>query len=256
MSERNGYAPGTPSWVDLMTPDLEASLAFYGGLFGWDLEDAGEEANHYHQAIVRGKRVAGLGPAMEGAPPFAAWTTYLNGTDVDAHAAAIRDAGGQVPFEPIDVMSAGRMLIGMDPGGAAFGIWEPGEHQGAQLVNENATMTWNELHTRDLEPAQSFYGQVFDYTFEDLPGSMAYSTFAVDGAPVGGILGLGDRLPEGAPPYWMTYFHLDDVDAGFQQARDLGGELIQEPVDSPFGRFAPVRDPQGAVFTLIRGQAA
>ena len=86
MPERDGYDPGTPSWVDLTTPDLEGALRFYGGVFGWEFEDAGPEAGHYHQALVRGRRVAGLGPAQPGGPPVAYWTTYLSGTDVDAHA--------------------------------------------------------------------------------------------------------------------------------------------------------------------------
>ena len=69
MAERSSYAPGTPSWVDLTTPDLEAALRFYGGLFGWEFEDAGEAAGHYHQALLRGKRVAGIGPN----PPGSRW---------------------------------------------------------------------------------------------------------------------------------------------------------------------------------------
>ena len=43
----------------------------------------------------------------------------------------------------------------------------------------------------------------------------------------------------------------DEVDAGFDKARELGGELVGEIVDSQFGRYARVRDPQGAVFGLI-----
>src|SRR6185436_8132541 len=101
MAERDGFPPGTPSWVDLTTPDLDGSLRFYGALFGWEFEDAGEEAGHYHMALVNGRRVAGLGPAQEGAPPYAYWTTYLAGTDVDASATAIRDVGGTVLFGPL-----------------------------------------------------------------------------------------------------------------------------------------------------------
>ena len=44
MAERTSYAPGSPSWVDLTVPDLEAALTFYGGLLGWEFEDKGEEA--------------------------------------------------------------------------------------------------------------------------------------------------------------------------------------------------------------------
>ena len=111
MAERTSYEPGTPSWVDLTTPDLEASLRFYGGLFGWEFEDAGEEAGHYHQALLRGKRVAGIGPNPPGSPATTFWSTYFSGSDVDAHAKAVAEAGGQVSFGPTDVMDQGRMLV-------------------------------------------------------------------------------------------------------------------------------------------------
>ena len=64
MPERTSYDPGTPSWVDLTTTDLEGALRFYGDVFGWEFEDMGEEAGHYHQARLRGKRVAGIGPTQ------------------------------------------------------------------------------------------------------------------------------------------------------------------------------------------------
>jgi predicted enzyme related to lactoylglutathione lyase len=254
MTERTSYEPGTPSWVDLSTPDLEDALRFYGGLFDWEFEDAGEEAGHYHQAILRGKRIAGLGPAQPGGPPGAFWTTYLSGSDVDAHAAAITDAGGQVAFGPMDVMGQGRMLVGRDPTGAMFGIWQPQAHTGAGLVQENATMTWNELLTRDVDAAAAFYGAVFDYAFETLPDdpSGSYRLMKVKDEVVGGIWQMGDEMPQDVPPHWMPYFHLDDVDAGFERVGELGGEVLREPIDSPYGRFAPVRDPQGATFSLIR----
>jgi predicted enzyme related to lactoylglutathione lyase len=255
MTERTEYAPGTPSWVDLTTPDLDDALRFYGGLFGWDFEDAGEEAGHYHMAAVRGKRVAGIGPAQPGSPPVAYWTTYLTGSDVDAHAAAIGDAGGTVMYGPLDVMGQGRMLVASDPEGAAFGIWQPQAHTGAQLVNENATLTWNERMTRDLEGTKRFYNAVFGIEFDALPDTPpdAYQLLKVGDDVVGGMFAMPDDVPAAAPPHWLTYFWLDDVDAGFKRVRELGGQVLREPVDSPYGRYAPVQDPQGGTFCLIRG---
>jgi uncharacterized protein len=254
MPERTSYEPGTPSWVDLTTPDLEGALRFYGGLFGWEFEDAGEEAGHYHQALVRGKRVAGLGPAQEGGPPAAYWMTYLCGSDADEHASAIKDAGGRVEFGPMDVFGQGRMLVGQDPTGAMFGVWEPQAHIGAELVNENAALSWNELLTRDVGAATRFYGAVFGLSFENLPATdaSAYQIVKVGDNIVGGIGGMPDGTPPEIPTHWMTYFHLDDVDAGFERVRELGGDLLGEPIDSPYGRFARVQDPQGGVFSLIR----
>ncbi len=94
MSEQDRYIPGVPCWIDTTQPDPAAAAAFYGGLFGWEFEDAGEEAGHYHQALLRGKRVAGLGPNPPVSQPMAFWSTYFAGSDVDAHAKAITEAGG------------------------------------------------------------------------------------------------------------------------------------------------------------------
>jgi predicted enzyme related to lactoylglutathione lyase len=246
MAERTGYEPGTPSWVDLTTPDLQAALRFYGELFGWEFEDAGEVAGHYHQALLRGKRVAGIGPNPPESPPACFWSTYFSASDVDAHAKAITEAGGTVSFGPMEVMDQGRMLVGQDPLGAMFGVWEPRAHIGAQIVNEHATVSWNELIGDDLERTTGFYGAVFGVAFEDLPGA-PYKLMKVGDDVVGGISGMGADLP----PHWLTYFMHDDVDAGFARAAELGGEIVGEVVDSQFGRYARVRDPQGAVFGLI-----
>ena len=252
--EKTSYDPGAPNWADLSTPDLEGTKRFYGGLFGWDFEDAGEEAGHYHQALLRGRRVAGVGPAQPGGPPAAFWTTYLRGTDVDVHAEAITKAGGSVAFGPMEVLSAGRMVVGQDPTGAMFGIWEPGEHAGAELVNENATMAWNELLTRDLAGAIAFYGSIFDFAFDDIPDlpGGGYKLLRLGENLVGGIWTAGDDLPPDVPPHWTVYFHLDDVDAGLDRLRELGGQVTRDPVDSPYGRWAVVQDPQGAAFRLIQ----
>jgi len=32
------WAPGTPCWVDLMTPDQAAAREFYAALFGWQID--------------------------------------------------------------------------------------------------------------------------------------------------------------------------------------------------------------------------
>lgn len=256
MSERTSYEPGTPSWIDLATPDLEAAKRFYGELLGWRLEDTGAEANHYHMALLRGRRVAGVGPAQPGGAPTALWTTYLASTEVDVHASAIADAGGEVMFGPHDVLGEGRMLVAQDPGGAVFGIWQPLAFAGAQLVNEHGTLVWNELNTRDLDGAARFYGEVFGYGFEDLPDvPFGYKMFKVGERTVGGMLQMTDEWGPEVPPHWMAYLQHDDVDAGLERVRELGGEVMFEPVDSPYGRFSVVRDPQGGTFTLIRSAA-
>jgi uncharacterized protein len=168
MGERTSYAPGTPCWVDLGTPDLDAAAAFYGGLFGWSVEEDenAEQTGGYRQAKLRGKPVAGVMPLMqEGQPP--AWSTYVSVEDADATTAKIREAGGNVLVEPMDVLDLGRMAVFADPTGAVFGLWQPGSFIGAEVVNEAGGVLWNELNTRDTEAAKAFYRAVFGWGFDE-----------------------------------------------------------------------------------------
>ena len=167
MSDRNGYDPGTPSWVDLSTPDVDASARFYGELFGWEAVEAGppEETGGYRIIMRDGKAVGGMMGLMDPNQP-AVWSTYVAVDDADATARAVRDAGGTVLVEPMDVMDAGRMAFFMDPGGAAIGVWQAGTNKGAQVVNEPGAVTWNELQVRDPEAHKAFYSAVFGWTPE------------------------------------------------------------------------------------------
>ena len=111
------YAPGTPSWVDLGSPDVDASIRFYGDLFGWSASEEGPpEAGGYRFFLQDGKMVGGLGPLMmEGQPP--AWLNYVTVADADGTVANAREAGGAIHVEPMDVMDVGRMSIGGQPDG-------------------------------------------------------------------------------------------------------------------------------------------
>jgi uncharacterized protein len=255
MSERTSYAPGIPSWVDLGTPDIDASVAFYGGLFGWDIPESenAEQTGGYRQAMLNGKPVAGVMPLMqEGQPP--AWSTYVSVADADATAASVKEAGGNVVAEPMDVMDLGRMAIFTDPAGAFFGIWQAGTFLGAALVNEPGALAWNELNTRDPEAAKAFYGAVFGWTFEDQDmGEMGtYTTINLSGDPVGGMLNMAERgVPEQVPAHWQLYFGVEDTDATVAQAKERGGGVMVEPIDIPAGRFSILTDPHGASFAVI-----
>src|SRR5215475_2151894 len=167
MSVRTSYEPGTPCWVDLGSPDLDASVEFYSSLLGWEVPESEnpEQTGGYRRAMKNGKDVAGMMPLMqEGQPP--AWSNYVSVADADTVAAKVTENGGSVIAEPMDVMELGRMAVFADPTGAVFGIWQPGTFTGAGLVNEPGALAWNELNTRDLAASKDFYGAVFGWDFE------------------------------------------------------------------------------------------
>jgi predicted enzyme related to lactoylglutathione lyase len=256
--QKTSYEPGTPSWVDLGTPDPDAAADFYSGLFGWEIGPAAPvEAGSYRMCLLRGLPVAGIGiQQQDDHPPF--WTTYVSVTDADSTAKEVRSAGGQVLVEPMSVMEFGRMAVFEDSAGAAFSVWQPANHIGSGLVNEAGALSWNELLTRDVDASKTFYGSVFGWTANPLQmGEMVYTEWKLGDASVGGMLKMDENFPADVPSHWMVYFAVADADATAEKVAALGGRIHQPPVDIPQGRFALAADPQGAMFSFIAlGNAA
>jgi uncharacterized protein len=255
MSKRTSYAPGTPCWVDLATPDLDAAESFYGDLFGWEIPELpnSAEMGGYRRARKGGKDVAGAMPLMqEGQPP--AWSTYVSVDDADAIGRAIQENGGTMIAEPMAVASYGRLAVFTDPEGAFFGIWEPADFAGAELVNEPGAFSWNELETRDPAAAQRFYGAVFGWEFEageDME-EMTYYVAMVEGKRVAGMADVKGKMADEIPAHWMTYFSVEDAEGAVEKVKAGGGTVHFGPVDIPVGRFAMAADPWGAAFAVIR----
>lgn len=255
MPARTSHAPGTPSWIDLQTPDPAAAKTFYASLFGWEYrdEDTGMPDNPYTMCLKSGKSVAGLGGLPEeqralGVPPH--WNTYVTVKDVEASSAKASELGGNVMAPPMDVMDAGRMSVLVDPTGAVFCIWQAKEHIGAELVNEHGTLTWSELMTPDVDAAAKFYEGLFGWSAnaEDM-GGMIYTVFMLGDRPMGGAM----KPPmEGIPANWSPYFAVDDCDATVDAARSGGATVFMGPDDGPPGRMAALADPQGAMFSVIK----
>ncbi|MFD9685046.1 VOC family protein [Kitasatospora sp. NPDC059088] len=248
------YVTGTPCWVDLMAKDQQAALDFYRDLFGWQGQPGPAEFGGYAVCELNGKAAAGIGPAMspEGMPePPTVWTSYLATTDAQATQDAIVGAGGTLLAPVMDVGPLGRMLIAADPQGAVFGVWQPGEFSGAQVVNEPGALTWNELHTSDVPGATAFYGEAFGIEIEPAEGADSYWELRVGGRPVGGVSLLAND-PPGTPAHWLSYFAVDDVDSCADVVVKRGGTVLAPPFDMVAGRMTVVADPQGAPFAMIK----
>lgn len=253
MTVKTSYSPGEPIWVDLGSPDVDASRAFYGELFGWTAPPGREEFGGYANFELGGRQVAGLMPLMAPDQP-PAWTCYVCSDDADKTTALVEQAGGAVIAPPMAVEDLGRMAVFTDAGGAFFGIWEPGRHIGAELTDEEGTMTWIELGTRDAPRAHAFYETVFGWTTQV---AADYTMLALADRPVAGCMDVPPGVPAEVPGYWMPYFAAADPGAKAAQAEQLGGTVVAPMMDIPGGgRFAVVQDPHGAVFGLLDMQAA
>ena len=246
------WPAGTPCWVDVLVDDIPKAIAFYETLFGWDIQVGGPEVGGYSIAHSGGRIVAAISPKM--GPPEAppAWTTYLATDNVDATAAKITDAGGQILAGPMDVMSEGRMAVAMDPAGAAFGLWQGANTTGIGLANEPGSLSWNEQLSRDFAASKSFYQNVFGYDYQDMSGDgFKYAMLMLDGHEVGGIGEYPEGTPAEVPAAWGAYFMVEDTDAAMAKAVELGGSVVRPAADTPYGRMGTVTDDHGAVFSVM-----
>lgn len=269
MSEQDRYIPGVPCWVDTTQPDPEAAIAFYGGLFGWEIEDVMPPGQPGVYAIGRldGRDAAAVASQPEASPDAAVWNTYVWVRDADETAAAVRSAGGSVLNDPVDVGATGRMAVFADPAGAVFSVWQAGEHRGAGVVNEPGSLNFNDLRTPDLEGAKAFYGAVFGWEIVDIGGGLAWAlpaygdfleqrtpgmreNMAEMGAPARfeEVVASATVTPDG-PAHWGVTFGVADADAIAARAAELGGRVVAPPVDAPWVRTTVISDPAGATFT-------
>ena len=110
---------------------------------------------------------------------------------------------------------------------------------------------WYDHMTRDTDAAAAFYTKVVGWGTQAWDGPAPYTMFTVDNAPIGGLMGIPAEA-SGAPPHWIGYVGVADVDAAAREVKQLGGTVHHEPTDIPeVGRFAIVADPQGAAFALF-----
>ncbi|BFV59840.1 VOC family protein [Kitasatospora sp. CMC57] len=253
------FRTGSPNWLDLGSPDLDAATAFYGAVFGWNFVSAGPDTGGYGFFQIDGKTVAALGPLTEEGAA-SAWMVHFCTDDVRSTVEAVMAGGGQVRMEPMDVMGEGRLAQVTDPQGAQFALWQPGRTAGLGLTSAPNALLWVELHVPDPVGGIAFYEGVFGWRSREMqaPG-MTYRVLSVrDGdqedASFGGVAPLGDGAGSGSErSRWVPYFYAEDVDGAVAVATANGGSVLMPAADVPeVGRISWLADPAGAPFALLK----
>lgn len=247
------FVPGAPNWIDIGTPDTDATTAFYTGLFGWQLDRDVPDPETYALFRLEGKVAGGLGTITE-ARPSSTWRVYFHTTDADATAKAVEQAGGAVRFGPRDVFTEGRMAGFTDPTGAEFSVWQPRDTPGLGVVFKPGSLIWVELYTDDPDAARSFYSTVFGWKAEAMTFPGGTYTVLSPAESEGERPGFGGIVPStyGGAPRWLPYFMVNECDTVVAKAQELGGNVEMPAADMEgVGRLARLSDSFGAEFALI-----
>ncbi|MGB7768003.1 MAG: VOC family protein [Verrucomicrobiia bacterium] len=110
--------------------------------------------------------------------------------------------------------------------------------------------SWNELVTQDVAASKKFYSGLFGWKTQPFGKGADYTLFKQGKDMVGGLM----KCPQpGAPPHWLAYVTVADVDKSAQKAKKLGAEIVVPPFDVPtVGRIAVLVDPQGAAIGIFK----
>lgn len=270
---RMTQAEGNPIWFDLMSRDPDASKRFYTDLLGWEFAsiDMGG-GNFYHLAINNDRNIAGIGnlpPDVDIGEHESKWLTHLYTEDARATAEKVANAGGNILTEPHDIQVPGQdETVGVrctlsNPAGGIFSLWQSGVGQGCEVFGEPGAFCWVEYHTSNVEAAMQWHGNLFGVQFdamevEETDGSGSSVLHMMKCGTIDTSCAFVEVQPQRLPnqtPFWMNYVMVTDMDESVGRAKELGAQVPDGVGAIPFGAYATVIDPQGAIFGLWQSYA-
>lgn len=246
----NDFKVGKFVWYDLLTNDVLAVKAFYGGLFGWEFE--GEKRIDAAYTVIKkdGTPIGGIVFREEKEVEHSQWLSYLSVTDVDQAVDMIKAQNGIVYREAFELPDRGRVAVVADPQGApiVFIKSQGGDPADRGPITNN--WLWTELFASDVKEAADFYSELVGYDVEEFDTGLKipYYVFKKNDARRGGLL----KLPwEGVKPNWLPYVLVDDPGKIANKVQSLGGQVLIAPnKDIRQGSVALIQDPAGAVLAI------
>lgn len=242
---------GAPVWIELGARDPDTAEAFYRSVLGVGATAPNAEFGGYRNLTVADAIVAGVMSVQPSDP--AGWFVYLTVEDIAATIAGVQQAGGTVALPPMSVGRLGTMAWIADPAGNLVGLWQADEFPGTAVESEPGAPCWWELHTADgYAKVVAFYERALGWQPVVMGDDDEFRmvSFGVDTAAWAGIYDAASASD--ARPGWLVYFTVGDADEAAGRVRASGGTILRGPEDTPFGRMADARDPDGSRFCLMQ----
>ena len=235
-------------WYDLITEDVDRTMQFYSGLFGWEFQE--EADGLLHVARSNGRRIASIVDVRETEQDVdgGAWFSSVSVENVDA-AVRLGGARGSINVPPTELPDRGRYAVINDPQGAVFVVLRAaaGDPVEPETIGFGEFL-WTELWTTDARAAVGYYESVLGYTSELLADdARQYHLMSRDGEPRAGI---GQLPPGDAEPAWLPYVAVSDAAEIVRRVPGLGGSVLIAPDAMVRGSAAVIADPSGAIFAV------
>jgi predicted enzyme related to lactoylglutathione lyase len=126
-----------------------------------------------------------------------------------------------------------------------------------EAVDVRGRFVWHQLMTRDVAGAKKFYSKLVGWKTIPWPLDPAYTVCHADVGPVAGFMEIPAEVPAEVAAHWIQYIGTRDVDGTADAAVRAGGSVLKAPSDMQgAGRYAILKDPQGATFAIISPENA
>lgn len=251
---QDSYIPGKFVHADLVTNDLSAATAFYGGLFGWEFDKRSDYA-----VVFAGERDMGtifqrdLPPDPTRKPR---WVAYMSVPDVSAAKQIVTDNGGATVLAPRTVPDLGTLAIFSDGEGAVFGAMHLDGGDPEDYLAEPGEWIWIQLLSRDAVKASDFYGQLAPYELFDNALSERSGSYvlASEGYARAGLVTIPAERTD-IQPTWLPFVRVASIVDAVTRAAQLGGKVLVTPrQDLADGKVAVIADPTGAAIGMLEWQ--
>ena len=248
----NKILPGQPCWIELYTAEPETSAEFYRELFGWNIEKGDPDSPLANVMSLSENMIGTIEPLSEEAP-YSGWLVCLTMSDMSDFADKVEAAGGDVIIAPVRVDEAMVYAVVEDPDGSRVGALHDPTFTGSSSVPVAGMPVWYDVMSRNFERCGAFYGDVFGWDRHPIDGDEV--PYITNGEGDNAVCGIGKMAHCEGPvaiPGWRVHIGVTNVDEAVTQVLRLGGEILSEAADTPWGRMAEAADPHGARFVLFQ----
>ena len=254
--------------ADIAVPEHEQAVRFYSRVLSTGDRPLWREEDLMNN---RGMPIIGLGARTEEYADLPLqWMPHIQVADVARSARRALDLGGSELMHARDDDGTSQWAVLLDPDGAAFGIIPvvPAEAIAPGAGDSRADpdgsvgrIAWLDLTVRDADASRDFYREVVGWSVQDVEMTDAgeryadYNLLGDDGIPAAGVC-HARGVNGGLPAVWMIYLPVGDLAESLRRVPEEGGTIAKEMKGGDgLPAYAAVRDPAGAYFALVSGEA-
>jgi hypothetical protein len=234
-------------WYDILTTDVEATTAFYAEVVGWEVSV--DASGQYPIARAHGRPVAGILPLGGEAQPH--WLGQILTEDVGQLCRRLTFLQGEVLIPPEEIPDLGVGAMIADPVGAVLHAFTPHTAQDETFTPTRGAIGFHAMLAPRADLACRVYKTLFPWKVGK-PQTNQAGTWTMLKDRTTPIAAALEWAQDDAPPQWVHYVIVDDVDETLVRAQSAGATVLHAPVTlRKVGTVATLVDPTGARFGIM-----